>query len=235
MIRRNSGALPDLRARDRNRLVTARCKTWLRVCRFSHDSDAETASHTAVSEEFPSPASRLLDETGQAVPVTADQPFDDLLAANRGYADTFALQGFDGVARAGVAMVTCMDSRIDPLRMVGLKPGDAKIFRNPGARVTDAALEAIVLGVHLLNVNRVLVIPHTRCAVASNTPAELRDMVSASAGQDVSWYPFHVVEDQDATLREDIRRIRTHPLVPGDVAIGGFIYDVDSGLLDQRI
>lgn len=167
--------------------------------------------------------------------MTADQPFDDLLAANRGYADTFALQGFDGVARAGVAMVTCMDSRIDPLRMVGLKPGDAKIFRNPGARVTDAALEAIVLGVHLLNVNRVLVIPHTRCAVASNSPAELRDMVSASAGQDVSWYPFHVVEDQDATLREDIRRIRTHPLVPGDVAIGGFIYDVDTGRLDQRI
>jgi carbonic anhydrase len=167
--------------------------------------------------------------------VTDDQEFDDLLTANRRYAGTFALQGFDGVARAGVAMVTCMDSRIDPLRMIGLAPGDAKIFRNPGARVTDAALEAIVLGVHLLNVNRILVIPHTRCAVASNTAAELRDQVSASAHQDVSWYAFHVVEDQEATLREDIRRIRTHPLVPNDVAIGGFIYDVDTGLLDQRI
>jgi carbonic anhydrase len=167
--------------------------------------------------------------------VTDDLPFDDLLAANRRYADTFALQGFDGVARAGVAMVTCMDSRIDPLRMIGLQPGDAKIFRNPGARVTDAALEAIVLGVHLLNVNRVLVIPHTRCAVASSTAAELRDRVSASAHQDVSWHAFHVVEDQDLTLREDIRRIRTHPLVPEDVIIGGFIYDVDTGLLDQRV
>ena len=70
--------------------------------------------------------------------------FDDLLSANRDFADDFQLGGFDGVARAGVAIVTCMDSRIDPLRMVGLAHGDAKIFRNPGGRVTDQALEARV-------------------------------------------------------------------------------------------
>ena len=93
--------------------------------------------------------------------------FEDLLAANRTYAETFALSGFDGVAHAGVAVVTCMDSRIDPLGMLGLTPGDAKIFRNPGGRVTAAALEALVLGVHLLNVQRILVVPHTRCAMAS--------------------------------------------------------------------
>jgi carbonic anhydrase len=167
--------------------------------------------------------------------VTDDQLFDDLLAANRSYADAFSMQGFDGVAHAGVAIVTCMDSRIDPLRMVGLRPGDAKIFRNPGGRVTDAALEAIVLGVHLLGVNRVLVVPHTRCAVASSTAAELRDRVSASAGQDATWQIFHVVDDQEAALREDIRRIRTHPLVPETVALGGFLYDVDTGLLDRRV
>ena len=76
-----------------------------------------------------------------------------------GLRETAPVKGFDGVAHAGVAMVTCMDSRIDPLRMVGLKPGDAKIFRNPGGRVDDAALEALVLGVHLLGVNRILVVP----------------------------------------------------------------------------
>ncbi|MGI8955192.1 MAG: carbonic anhydrase, partial [Nocardioidaceae bacterium] len=80
--------------------------------------------------------------------------FDDLLAANRAYASTFALQGFDGVARAGVAMVTCMDSRIDPLRMIGLSAGDAKILRNPGGRVTDQVLVALVLGINLLHVDR---------------------------------------------------------------------------------
>ena len=71
--------------------------------------------------------------------------FNDLLEANRRFAEDFKLAGFDGVAHAGVAIVTCMDSRIDPLGLVGLKPGDAKIFRNPGGRVTDAALEALVL------------------------------------------------------------------------------------------
>ena len=167
--------------------------------------------------------------------MTEPHEFDDLLAANRAFAEQFGLQGFDGVARAGVAMVTCMDSRIDPLRMIGLKPGDAKIFRNPGGRIDAAALEAIVLGVHLLNVHRVLVVPHTRCAVASSTAAELRDKVSASAGHDASWQVFHVVEDQEAALREDVRRVRTHPLIPESVAVGGFLYDVGTGLLDRRV
>ena len=86
--------------------------------------------------------------------------FDDLLSANRAYAaEEFTHGGFDGVAHAGVAVVTCMDSRIDPLRMLGLLPGDAKIFRNPGGRVTPQPLEALVLGVPLLNVNRILVVP----------------------------------------------------------------------------
>ncbi|HEX6515103.1 MAG TPA: carbonic anhydrase [Nocardioidaceae bacterium] len=160
-------------------------------------------------------------------------PFDDLLEANRRFAQTFALSGFDGVAHAGVAVVTCMDSRIDPLGMLGLSPGDAKIFRNPGGRVTDQALEAIVLGVHLLNVNRVLVIPHTRCAMASSTLEELRERVGASAGQDASWQTFSVVSDQRAALGDDVRKVRTHPLVPDTVEVGGFVYDVDTGLLEQ--
>jgi carbonic anhydrase len=160
--------------------------------------------------------------------------FDDLLAANREFAADFDLAGFDGVAHAGVALVTCMDSRIDPLRMLGLKAGDAKILRNPGGRVTPQAMEALVLAVHLLNVNRVLIVPHTRCAVASNTEQELRERVSASAGTDATWQPIHVITDQVASLEEDVRKVRTHPLVPDSVEVGGFIYDVDSGLLEQK-
>ena len=120
--------------------------------------------------------------------------FDDLLAANRAYAaEEFTHGGFDGVAHAGVAVVTCMDSRIDPLRMLGLLPGDAKIFRNPGGRVTPQALEALVLGVHLLNVNRILVVPHTRCAMATSTLDEIRERVAASAGQDASWQTLSLI------------------------------------------
>jgi carbonic anhydrase len=161
--------------------------------------------------------------------------FQDLLEANRRFAENFALAGFDGVARAGVALVTCMDSRIDPLGLVGLSPGDAKIFRNPGGRVTDQALEALVLAVHLLNVDRVLVVPHTRCAMASASEAELRERVGASAGMDASWQRFNVVEDQVAALREDVRRVTSHPLIPDSVKVGGFLYDVDTGLLDRKV
>ncbi|MGN6577080.1 MAG: beta-class carbonic anhydrase [Nocardioides sp.] len=161
--------------------------------------------------------------------------FSDLLAANRTFAETFALSGFDGVAHAGVALVTCMDSRIDPLGIIGLSPGDAKIFRNPGGRVTEAALEALVLGVHLLNVKRILVVPHTRCAMASSTLDELRARVGESAGQDASWQTFGVVEDQVAALNDDVRKVRAHPLIPDNVEVGGFLYDVDTGLLDQLV
>ena len=163
-----------------------------------------------------------------------DNEFDDLLEANRAFAESFTLSGFDGVAHAGVAIVTCMDSRIDPLGMVGLKPGDAKIFRNPGGRVTDAALEALVLATHLLNVDRVLVVPHTRCAVASNSEEELRRRVEESAGADATWQRFHVIEDQIATLQEDIHRVTSHPLVPDSVRVAGFLYDVDTGLLTRH-
>ncbi|MGE9809333.1 beta-class carbonic anhydrase [Janibacter sp. G1551] len=170
-----------------------------------------------------------------AVTAPDTSPFADLLDANRHFADTFTLSGFDGVAHAGVAVVTCMDSRIDPLGMLGLSPGDAKIFRNPGGRVTAAALEALVLGVHLLGVNRILIIPHTRCAMTSSTEEELRERVGRSAGVDASWQGFHVIRDQRSALAQDVAAVRSHPLVPETVAVGGFVYDVDTGLLEPTL
>ncbi|UUZ58899.1 beta-class carbonic anhydrase [Nocardioides sp. B-3] len=160
--------------------------------------------------------------------------FSDLIAANKSFAEDFTPGDFDGVAHAGVAIVTCMDSRIDPLRMLGLEHGDAKIFRNPGGRVTSAALEALVPGVHLLGVERILIVPHTKCAMASNTEADLRVKVGKSMGVDASWHRFHVISDQIAALREDVQMVRSHPLIPDSVAIGGFLYYVDTGLIDQK-
>ena len=160
--------------------------------------------------------------------------FDDLLEANRQFAETVTVPDFDGVAHAGVAMVTCMDSRIDPLRILGLERGDAKVFRNPGGRVTPAALEAMVLCVHLLNVHRILVVPHTRCAMASSTLGEMQARVGESAGQDASWQSFPVVSNQEDALEEDVHKVRSHPLIPRTTQVGGFIYDVETGLLSQR-
>ncbi|MCW2747250.1 MAG: carbonic anhydrase [Nocardioidaceae bacterium] len=132
-------------------------------------------------------------------------------------------------------MVTCMDSRIDPLRMIGLHPGDAKILRNPGGRVTDQALVALVLGVNLLNVDRVLVVEHTRCAMASSTEADLRQKVGNAANVDASWMTLGAIDDQRATIINDVQRVRTHPLIRDSVLVGGFLYDVDSGKLEQVV
>lgn len=159
--------------------------------------------------------------------------FDDLLSANRTFATEFDFGGFDGVARAGVCMVTCMDSRIDPLGMIGLRPGDAKILRNPGGRVSDQVLVALVLGANLLGVERVLVVQHTRCAMASADEADMRERVSTASGQDASWMTFGVITDQRHDIVEEVTKVRSHPLLGHRVQVGGFLYDVDSGLLEQ--
>ena len=157
--------------------------------------------------------------------------FDDLLKANRDYSSRFDLSGFDGIAHAGVAMVTCMDSRIDPLRMIGLQAGDAKILRNPGGRVTDQVLVALVLGVNLLKVERILVVEHTRCAMATSTEDDLKKQLGTNAGTDASWMTLGAIVDQENTIRADVQRVRSHPLISDAILIGGFLYDVDTGLL----
>ncbi len=172
---------------------------------------------------------------GDVAPGAPPTNFDDLLTANAAFAERFALGGFDGVAHRGVAIVTCMDSRIDPLGMLGLVAGDAKILRDLGGRVTDEVLAGLVLATNLLGVERVLIVPHTRCAAASNTEAGLRERVGRSAGADASWMSFRVVADQAVALHEDVVRVRSHPLIPATVLVGGFMYDVDTGLLRQVV
>ena len=83
-------------------------------------------------------------------------------------------------------------------------------------------LTALVVGVHLLGVRRIVVIAHTRCAMSSHTEAELREAVGRSSGQDASWADFDVMPNQEQALREDAARVRAHPLIPDDVAVGVF-------------
>lgn len=159
--------------------------------------------------------------------------FDDLLANNATYAASFTDGGFDGIARAGVAVLTCMDSRIEPLAMLGLTLGDAKILRTPGGRVTPDATTGLVLATHILHVDRIMVIPHTRCAVASGTDSDIADKILDRDGTDVRGMLIGANPDQAATLRYDVRALRAHPLIQGRTEIGGFIYDVDSGRLSE--
>lgn len=160
--------------------------------------------------------------------------FDDLLAANRSYAAHFSLTQFDGLAHAGVAMVTCMDSRLEPLEMIGLKCGDAKFLRTPGGHVTEDALKGCILGVHLLRVKRILIVPHTRCAMASGTDDQIRENIFRASGLDASGVNFGADPDQFKRLDYDVSLVRDHPLIKGRAEVGGFMYDVDSGLLTQH-
>jgi carbonic anhydrase len=158
--------------------------------------------------------------------------FDDLLSANAAYARTFAEAGMAPVAARGVAILTCMDSRIEPLRMLGLAKGDAKILRNAGARVTDDVLRTLVLASFLLGVDRVFVVPHTRCRMAENTEEDIHRVILERSGVDTRSLEFRTERDQVAALRGDLLRIRTYPLLPAGLTVGGAIYDVDTGLLD---
>jgi carbonic anhydrase len=161
--------------------------------------------------------------------------FDDLLANNLVFAEHFDQQGFDGVAHAGVLMITCMDSRIVPLEMVGLNFGDAKILRTPGGRVTTSALAGCIAGVHLLQVNRVMVIPHSRCAMAAADDDVIIERIRQSSGADASWVRFGASADQRRTLHRDVDKLRKHPLIVGRATVGGFYYDVDTGLLERWV
>ncbi|ASU83131.1 carbonic anhydrase [Nocardiopsis gilva YIM 90087] len=156
--------------------------------------------------------------------------FDDVLEANAAYVAEFRLKGLQPVAARGLALVTCMDSRIEPLDMLGLQPGDAKILRNAGARVTDDTLRTLVLAVYLLGVERVLVLPHTRCKMASvASDEEVHDTILATHGVDTRSLEFKTDNDQLGALRHDLERIRHHPLLPKGLSVAGAIYDVDSG------
>ena len=165
-------------------------------------------------------------------PWPATTTFADVLAANESYADGFRLAGLEPHAARGLAVLTCMDSRIEPLALLGLRPGDAKILRNAGARVTDDVLRTLVLASHLLGVDRAMVIAHTKCRMAAGNEEEVHAAVSQAGGPDTRSLAFLVTDDQEATVRSDVQRIRSWPYLAG-LRVGGFLYDVDSGRLRQ--
>jgi carbonic anhydrase len=161
-----------------------------------------------------------------------DDVFDDVLKANASYAKEFSLAGLAARAGQGLAIVTCMDSRIEPLTMLGLKPGDAKILRNAGARVTDDVVRTLVLARYLLGVERVMVVAHTKCRMAGGTEEDVHAAIADAGGPDTSELSFLVTEDQVASLREDVDKARGSAYLK-DTVIGGFLYDVDTGLVSR--
>ena len=155
-----------------------------------------------------------------------------MLRANDAYAARFDDANLTGRAAKGLAVLTCIDTRIDPLAMLGLRPGDAKILRNAGARVTDDVLRTLVLAAYLLDVSRVMVVAHTDCRMVGGTDEDVHRAIAANGGPDTRSLEFRVTVDVEETLRGDVQRIRSFPYL-GGLESGGFVYDVRSGRISQ--
>ena len=166
------------------------------------------------------------------VPAFPTHAFSDVLNSNTEYSHDFSQSSLTGTARQGLAIITCMDSRISPLALVGMQPGDAKILRNAGARVTDDVLRTLVLATYLLGVNRILVMPHTDCRMARESEAQLHETIEKQFGVDTRSVEFRTVENQRDALAYDVTRIRSYPLLQSGVVVGGAIYDVATGKLE---
>jgi carbonic anhydrase len=158
--------------------------------------------------------------------------FADVLEANAGYASDFSASALTGWANRGLAVVTCMDSRIDPLSVLGMQPGDVKILRNAGARVTEDVLRTLVLATYLLGVTRVLIMPHTDCKMASATEDEIHALIADKYGMDTRSLEIRTVTDQSAALATDVVRVRSYPFLPPEVVVGGALFDVRTGRLE---
>jgi len=158
--------------------------------------------------------------------------FRDLIRANDDFVSGFQHSELTGTARKGLAIITCMDSRISPLAVVGMQAGDAKILRNAGARVTDDVLRTLVLASYLLGVNRVLVMPHTDCRMARDDEATIHATIKEQHGVDTTSLEFRTVSDQRAALAIDVKSIREYPLLQRGVSVAGAIYNVSTGKLE---
>jgi carbonic anhydrase len=164
--------------------------------------------------------------------VTENDSFADVLNANAAYARDFSPVGSDGRAVRGLAVLTCIDSRLDPLAMLGLERGDAKIIRNAGARVTDDVLTTLVVARYLLNVERLMVVAHTDCRMVAGSDDELQRAIRESGGPETADLAFSTTADQAASVRADVERVRSFGRLEG-LQVGGFVYDVTTGLLNR--
>ena len=158
---------------------------------------------------------------------------DDLLAANERYAASFSKGDLPVPPARKVAVLTCMDARLDPERFLGLEEGDAHVIRNAGGRASDDAIRSLVISYKLLGTREFLVIHHEDCGMMTHTNEELREMLRRDLNADATGIDFLPFTDLDESVREDVQTIRSSPLIADDISVRGFVYDVKSGRLRE--
>jgi len=159
---------------------------------------------------------------------------DDVLAANQDYAKTFKLGNLAMPPARKLAIVACMDARLTIEPMLGLKTGEAHIVRNAGGIVTEDALRSLVISHHLLGTQEFMIINHTDCGMLTFKDDDLREKLRRGTGADaVAPDSFQAFDNVEENVRRQIFRLRTHPWVPKQVQVRGFVYDVHTGRLNE--
>jgi carbonic anhydrase len=161
--------------------------------------------------------------------VTDRGDLDRLLAANDRYAETFEHSTLTAVPQRSLVIVTCMDSRLDVLRALGLKMGDAHIVRNAGALVTDDVIRSLIVSQQLLGTNEIVVIGHTGCGLLGADEDAIRATMADATGETLD-IGFGSFDDLEASIRASVERLRTHAWLKR-VPVHGLVFDVATGRL----
>ena len=157
---------------------------------------------------------------------------DEFLQANESYASGFAKADLAMPPARHTTVITCMDARLLPSRFLGLGEGDVHVIRNAGGR-TEEALRSIVISQRLLGTDEVVVIHHTDCGMLTFKNEDLYEKVRQDLDADASDIDFLPFPDLEQSVRDDVQFLKDSPLVPDDVSIRGFVYDVHSGKLTE--
>jgi carbonic anhydrase len=160
---------------------------------------------------------------------------DDILEHNRRYAAAFPHGSLPVRPARGVAILACMDARLDVFGALGLAPGDAHVIRNAGGLATDDAVRSLIISSRLLGTREFLVVEHTDCGMLTFRDADLQRRLAAETGADASGLAFGAFADLEENLRRQVAAIRENPFLPADAAVGGLIYDVTTGLLREVV
>ena len=151
--------------------------------------------------------------------------------ANEAYVATFDKGHLPMPPARKVAILTCMDARLHPARFLGLQEGDAHVIRNAGGRASDDAIRSLVISQQLLGTNTVVVIHHTDCGMLTFSNADLRTKLRQELEVNADHIDFLPFKDLEQSVRDDVATLKASPLIPDNIEISGFIYDVRSGKL----
>ncbi len=157
----------------------------------------------------------------------------EMLEANARYAASFTKGNLPAPPGRKVAVLTCMDARLDPAKFLGLQEGDAHVIRNAGGRADQDAIRSLVISYKLLGTREFLVIHHEDCGMLTFTNEDLRRKLREDLGADASNIDFLPFANLDQSVRDDVATLRASPLIPKDIPISGFVYDVRSGRLRE--